>query len=46
MEIRHTIAPEMELIDAMDYVELGSMLAEQNTAVDDFLLLADSGYDQ
>ena len=29
MEIRHTIAPEMELIDAMDYVELGSMLANK-----------------
>lgn len=29
MEIRHTIAPEMELIDAMDYVEMGSMLASK-----------------
>ena len=29
MEIRHTMAPEMELIDAMDYVELGSMLANK-----------------
>ena len=27
MEIRHTLAPEMELIDAMDYMEQGSMLA-------------------
>ena len=29
MEIRHTIAPEMELIDAVDYVEMGSMLASK-----------------
>lgn len=29
MEIRHTLAPEMELIEAMDYVELGSMLASK-----------------
>ena len=29
MEIRHTIAPEKELIDDSDYVELGSMLANK-----------------
>ena len=29
MAIRHTIAPEMELIDAMDYDEQGSMLANK-----------------
>lgn len=29
MEIRHTIAPEMELIDAVDHVELGSLLANK-----------------
>ncbi len=29
MAIRHTIAPEMELIDAMDYTEQGSMLANK-----------------
>ena len=29
MEIRHTLAPEMELIDATDYLEQGSMLASK-----------------
>ena len=29
MEIRHTISPEMELIDEIDYVEMGSMLARK-----------------
>ena len=29
MEIRHTMSPEMELIDEIDYVEMGSMLARK-----------------
>src|SRR5699024_4476492 len=29
MEIRHTITPEMELIDEMDYSEMDSMLARK-----------------
>ena len=29
MEIRHTLSPEMELIDEIDYVEMGSMLARK-----------------
>lgn len=29
MEIRHTISPEMELIDEVDYAEMDSMLARK-----------------
>lgn len=29
MEIRHTISPEMELIDELDYSEMDSMLAQK-----------------
>lgn len=29
MEIRHTISPEMELIDELDYSEMGSLLAQK-----------------
>ena len=30
MEIRHTISPEMELIDELDYSEMDSLLAQKN----------------
>lgn len=29
MEIRHTISPEMELIDELDYSEMDSLLAQK-----------------